>query len=374
MAQLIKRQTKARTDPDTGKVVRKAEARYDVRWRRPDGKTGNKTFRVLRDAESFIRQVGADDLAGIVTDPRRAKVTVNEMVEQWFAAKTTKRPRTVQRDRQILNTHVLPTLGDRRVAAVTRADLQEMVDKWAAGGLAASTVARQLSCFRAVLSYAEATGAIVRAPTKGIRRPQVRLVDRPQLDADQLQRLAAELGDDHAPMMWLGVVLGFRWSEAAGIRAQDVDLDGGFVRVAGQLGRDGEHVAPKSAAGLRNLAAPDWLVEMLKAQMAQQGITEPDGLLFTAGGRAPLHYPNWLRRVWMPARLRAGLPTLKFHDLRSIAATALIASGADLKTAQSRLGHSSPAMTLGLYARATATADRAASDAVGELFRPRRTD
>jgi integrase len=62
---------------------------------------------------------------------------------------------------------------------------------------------------------------------------------------------------------------------------------------------------------------------------------------------------------------------LRFHDLRSIATTALIAEGVDVKTAQSRLGHSSPQVTLALYARATTEGDRRAAEKVGERFRPR---
>jgi hypothetical protein len=60
---------------------------------------------------------------------------------------------------------------------------------------------------------------------------------------------------------------------------------------------------------------------------------------------------------------------LRFHDLRSMAATALVAAGVDVKTAQTRLGHSSPSLTLGIYARATAAGDRAAAEAVGQYLR-----
>jgi len=51
-----------------------------------------------------------------------------------------------------------------------------------------------------------------------------------------------------------------------------------------------------------------------------------------------------------------------------MAATALVSSGVDIKTAQVRLGHSSPSVTLGIYARATAQADRQAAEVVGALF------
>jgi hypothetical protein len=60
---------------------------------------------------------------------------------------------------------------------------------------------------------------------------------------------------------------------------------------------------------------------------------------------------------------------LRLHDLRSMAATALVAAGVDVKTAPTRLGHSSPSLTLGIYARATAAGDRAAAEAVGQFLR-----
>ncbi len=66
------------------------------------------------------------------------------------------------------------------------------------------------------------------------------------------------------------------------------------------------------------------------------------------------------------------MPGGRFHDLRSLAATAMIAAGVDVKTAQMRLGHSSSRMTLDLYARATSDADRAAADVVGAYFRSPR--
>jgi len=80
---------------------------------------------------------------------------------------------------------------------------------------------------------------------------------------------------------------------------------------------------------------------------------------------------NWRRRTWATVSEKAKLEGLRFHDLRSLAATALVAAGVDVKTAQTRLGHSSPQVTLALYARATAEADRNAANLDGERFRPR---
>jgi integrase len=141
--------------------------------------------------------------------------------------------------------------------------------------------------------------------------------------------------------------------------------------VSQQLGRDGTLAAPKSRAGHRRLSIPDWLVEDLAVVLASRGLTaaDPSALVFASSEGQPLHYSNWRRRTWVPACKAIGLPTLRFHDLRSMSATALLASGVDVKTAHARLGHASPSVTLGIYARATAEGDRAAAEAIGRYFR-----
>lgn len=63
-----------------------------------------------------------------------------------------------------------------------------------------------------------------------------------------------------------------------------------------------------------------------------------------------------------------GLPELGFHDLRRHNATTMVRNGVDVKTAQARLGHSDPRLTLGIYAQATTDADRAAADLLGDLL------
>jgi integrase len=67
-------------------------------------------------------------------------------------------------------------------------------------------------------------------------------------------------------------------------------------------------------------------------------------------------------------RAITGLEGLTFHDLRRANATALVLDGIDLKTAQTRLGHSDPRLTPAVYAQATSEADRAAADALGRRF------
>ena len=84
-----------------------------------------------------------------------------------------------------------------------------------------------------------------------------------------------------------------------------------------------------------------------------------------------VNYSAWRRIRWASACRAAALEGLRFHDLRSVAASAMVAAGVDVKTAQHRLGYANMTMTLQVYARATEEADRRAADLVGERFRPR---
>ena len=137
---------------------------------------------------------------------------------------------------------------------------------------------------------------------------------------------------------------------------------------------------PKSTAGRRTLAMPGPLADVLAAHAAALGLTaaDPEALLFPAPDGGLLRYSNWLRRSWWLAMVAAGLGTLErndtgrwhydgpgFHDLRRTSATALVVDGVDVKTAQYRLGHSSPVLTLSLYAQAVTAAERDAADRIG---------
>lgn len=224
-----------------------------------------------------------------------------------------------------------------------------------------------------MFSYAIDSDRLAHTPCRRIRLPQVPEKARPELSAEELERLATELGADHGPMLWLGAVAGLRFAECAGITVDRLDLLEGTVTIDRQLLRDGTLSDPKTGAGHRTVAIPRWLAEELAGVLHRRGLTAADGdaFVFASSTGAPLHYPNWRRpnwrrRVWVPACGWAGLPGVVFHDHRSLAATVLVATGTDVKTAQRRLGHSSAKVTLDVYARATA----AAADLVGDYLRP----
>ena len=65
---------------------------------------------------------------------------------------------------------------------------------------------------------------------------------------------------------------------------------------------------------------------------------------------------------------RAGLPRIRFHDLRHTFATMALQNGVDVKTVSSMLGHYSAGFTLDTYTHATAQMKQDAADAIGGVI------
>jgi integrase len=348
---------------------------YDVRLRTPEGKQYKRTFRTRHDADAFRAQQIADRARGTWLDPRGREVTFGDWAREWLKRDPSKRPSSLARDESILRNHLLPTLESRPLGTITPRDIQTLVNSWTSKAKP-STVGRQYDVLRAILAAGVELDMIGRSPCHGIKLPQVLGQSRRVPQPEELASLAAAIDPESEAMVWLGALLGLRWGECAGLRVGRIDFLAQKVHVVEQVtrARHGLMVVgpPKSEAGRRALGAPAALIEMLAAHMRRRGLTvnDPDALLFTEANGDLLDYSNWRSRVWLPACKAVGLGGLVFHDLRRVNATALVAEGVDLKTAQSRLGHSDPRLTLAIYAQATTDGDAAAAELVAARLMP----
>ncbi len=361
MASVTKRSTEARGN------------RYDVRYRTPIGTVRTRTFRTRKDATRFANTVEADMLRGAWIDPRSGARTLEDLATEWLASSPSKRPSTLATERSHLRVHLIPALGATAINRITKRDVQTLVNTWS-GRLSARTVRRIFGTLNAICNYCVDNEILVRSPTRGVKLPTVISKTRRLPTPAELAALADQLGPDDAPLVYLGAVLGLRWGESAGLRVGRIDFIRSTLTVAEQITR-GEHGEPrsgppKSGAGNRTLSVPGPLIDLLGAHMTRRGLTADDTdefvLAMPEGG--PLVYQNFRNRQWLPACRAVGLDGLGFHDLRRLNATGLVMEGVDIKTAQSRLGHSDPRLTLAVYAQSTTDADRAAADRLGTRF------
>ena len=160
----------------------------------------------------------------------------------------------------------------------------------------------------------------------------------------------------------VSVLTALRQGEALGLRWQDVDVKAGLLRVRYQLDRSGQLVEPKTAAAKREVPIPPSLGRMLsthKEDAFAKGYAKPTDFVFASETGGPLNHRNITRRGLEKAIENGKLPKIRWHDLRHIAASALIAEGASVSYASRVLGHASPAITLSIYAHEFARVEHA---------------
>ncbi len=370
-----RRVTKAFRNTDQGRQAALAfkrelsdsRTRYDVRTR-IGGRVVTRTFASKKEADAYAATTEADRLRGVMFDPGRGRVTVRELGAEWLASNPAKRADTRATDEYHLRTHIFPALGDRRIDSVVQTDVQSLVNHLSAR-LAPRTVRRAHGVLRSLCAYAEMTDRIGRSPCRNVKLPRVQPLERSMPLPEDLARLVAAMDESNRPMVYLGAVLGLRFSEVAGLRVGRMDLGSGSVSVNETITRDSQgrpvFDAPKSAASRRTIALPAPL---------REPEADSDALVFVSPEGGPLRYANWRNRVWSPAREAAGLPNLGFHDLRRAMATALVEDRTDMKTTQVRMGHSDSRLTLALYAQAVPEADQAAADRLSGRFIPGSRD
>ena len=85
-------------------------------------------------------------------------------------------------------------------------------------------------------------------------------------------------------------------------------------------------------------------------------------MLFTSP-RGDLIDPDLLTKNWGRLRKREGFDGVRLHDLRHFHATRHIEAGMRIKTIQTRLGHSSPSLTISVYSHVSPQMDRGAAQA-----------
>ena len=346
------------------------EASY---WHGGQRHVASTSFATKSDARAFLASVETDIRRGVWIDQWAGRMSVRELAQEWIASDPTKRESTTAREELTLRLHVFPVLGEQRIERVGPQDVQRLVNGWSTT-YAPRTVKRNYEVVRAMFGYAVRNDWLARNPCRNVKLPLVDGTRRHDLTPEDVVRIASHVAVEYRPMIWIGATLGLRWSEVAGLRVGRLDLVDGKLSVVETIvrGIGGRNVfgPPKSRAGKRTMFMPTAIVTMLSAHFEQAGLTpaESDALVFTDEDGGPLRYSNWRRRVWLAAAKEAGCEGAGFHDLRRLNATTLVVGGIDVKTAQVRLGHADPRMTLAIYASAPASVDRAAAEVIGERF------
>lgn len=180
------------------------------------------------------------------------------------------------------------------------------------------------------------------------------------------------------PLFLLALTTGMRRGELVGLRWSDVDLDRQRLSVQQQLVAveyELQFTEPKTERSRRSVALDPGTVSALRAHRTRQaqeklllgGEYDAGHLVFSSERGRPLH-PMSLSEAFQRRARAAGLPAIRFHDLRHTYASLALAEGVHPKIVSDRLGHSSITVTIDTYSHALPALAEAAASSVADLI------
>jgi integrase len=321
-------------------------------------------------AEWERRQRSAFDEHGY--DPRRGKVTAEDLLETWLEQRATRVSRTtLNTDRFLLPTPgqqsgrsgteaILPTWFRKlHVVRVTGGAVEKWQDDLLARGLAPTSVKRHRESLSSFFSWCVSEGYIASNPVKSTappkdRRARERMRPLPAPELDEVVEAVAKVSPVYADLVRVLARTGLRWGEARAMLVRDCSEVP--MPVLSVIRNQPEGVAaahtPKSGKG-RHVPLPDTLLPVIRRFADGKS---PDDLLFTRPGGGQLHRSMFVRQTnWTTVGRGHTL-----HDLRHTAACEWILQGVPLTTVQAWLGHTSIEITSRYLHHLGDFADRAA--------------
>jgi integrase len=287
--------------------------------------------------------------------------------------------------RGLADRYVKPVIGNVRLDRLTPAHVQRLVsvtrDVETARGRppSAATLRHVYKLIRNALGDAYRMELVTRNVATQVKPSPLSRDRRPDLTIEDAKRLFHVLAGERLEAFYvLALTTGLRRGELLGLHWEDIDLEFRQLHVRRALQRVGgslRFVEPKTEASLRTVVLPRLAVRYLREHRKRQNterLTRGEawrdhGLVFASSVGTPIE-PRNINRRWDELRVRAGLDTLRLHDLRHGCATFLLAGGIPARAIMELLGHSEIGVTMNTYAHVLPQLREEAADAIDELF------
>ncbi len=366
-----------------GMVRRREDGRWEGRIVVGHKENGDSIFRyIYADTQKALTvklRQNIDIYQGIdLTE--QSRMTLVEWLEQWLGQmSTTLRPSTLENYRNDMKNHVTPYLGQKLLTQITAADLRKLYDTLKKSGrinprpgqsrgLSSTTVHGIHTTLHHALKSAVEQRLIPANLADEVEPPKVIHPPMQVLNEEQLDTFMDAIKADPFwyEFFYTELTTGLRRGEICGLMWPDFDERNGTLKVSRTLHREkgGRLVAgdTKTYAGTRKIVLPPSTSELLRARKKKS--FSPWIFHDPLHPEAPIS-PDSAYRQLKKFLADAGLPDIRFRDLRHTFSTHALASGVDAKTLSGILGHTKASFTLDTYTHTTGDMQKRAADIVG---------
>jgi len=320
--------------------------------------------------EAKLRWAAANGEAVTLSSPDQPSPTVKQYLTDWVEsyAKVHCKRTTAKSYERVLQLHIYPMFGGRRLQEVTRADIKRLIADLVAKGLKKQTIHNILTPVKEAYHHAMDDGLVNSNPVartgRLTRSKEDRRTHLAPLTMDEVLSLLCNTKEEKPclyTVLLAAVRAGLREGELIGLQWSDIDFRGGFIEVRRAVAW-GEISTPKSHK-IRRVDMSAQLGETLQTlketrslEASMHGKIMPQWVFVT---------PSWsrwdegnLRRAFYQSLEGAGLRRVRVHDLRHTYASLLIEQGAHPKYIQEQMGHSSIQVTMDIYGHLFPSRDR----------------
>ncbi len=198
--------------------------------------------------------------------------------------------------------------------------------------IAPATVNLHLALLKHLYTKAMEWGKVEKNPAKPVKFFRANNARTRYVTEEEEAKLQAVLPPDHWNTVEVAIHTGMRRDEQFSLQWANINFHTGMVTI------------PRSKhGGARHIPLNDHVIAILRTLPSR--LKSPYVFPSETGATA-LNANNFINRVWNPARTKAGLPDLHWHDLRHTFASRLVMAGVDLRTVQELMGHKTITMTL----------------------------
>jgi len=316
------------------------------RWKTlPEGTTEAKAREAMREIE--------DQIARGVYLPDKKIPTFEKVAEDWIKYKKQKiRESTWHAYNGHLKNH-FHSLNSIKINRITIARVEKFISEKQENGMNLSTLKKVIITFNQVVKYAIRHRYIDYNPVRDAEKPTGQgEEEKPKiriLSPEEINALLNNTDDlKHRTLFKLAIMSGARQGELLGLKWTDVDWFNNQIHIQ-RTYNHGKIYKPKSKTSNRKVdLGPSMMIDLKTWKLA---CPKNDlDLLFPNKGGNFTDQSKMLRRHFFPAIEKVEIGKIRFHDLRHSYASLLIEQGENIKYIQSQLGHSSPTVTLDVYA------------------------
>ena len=335
--------------------VAKRRGRYVLDFYDNQGKRQRMTMKegtTLKGAKVRLREIEEQINRGLYM-PNKMIPTFKVAAQQWLDYKKSNiRPSTFVMYESHIKNH-FNELHPFKTNQITTADVEKFIAKRQKEGMNLTTLRKLIVTLNQIMKYAVRHKFTDYNPVRDAERPRgqggVESIKIQILSPESISPFIGAISNPKYRVLFtLAILGGLRQGELLGLKWSDINWETKQVKIQ-RTYNNGAWYKPKSKSSERRVDLGPKMIKVLKEWKLACPPNDRN-LVFPSRTGKPLDNSTMVRKFFRPALKKAKLPMIRFHDLRHTYASLLIEQGENIKYIQSQLGHSSPTVTLNVYA------------------------